>query len=147
MAAAIRYLSGLLSKRNLPWLPALGLSDWFTNLLRRNDFTLHQHIVTLERETAAPLKEIKPNPAVFIRLMQPEDLDRVAEIDQLAFEPIWQNSLSQIKLSYDMAVYATVAEINDQIVGFQISTSTMFSSSGAVGCRPRCNRNGLDLHW
>lgn len=114
-------------KRNLPWLPALGLSDWFTNLLRRNGFTLHQHIVTLERETAAPLKEIKPNPAVFIHLMQPEDLDRVAEIDQLAFEPIWQNSLSQIKLSYDMAVYATVAEINDQIVGFQISTSTMFS--------------------
>ncbi len=110
-----------------PLLPALGLSDWFTNLLRRNGFHLHQHIVSLERETSDPLPPFSPNPDVFVRQMLPEDLTQVAEIDRLAFEPIWQNSLKQIKLSYDLAVYATVAEVYDQVVGYQISTSNLFA--------------------
>lgn len=113
--------------RKTPTLPALGLSDWFTNLLRRNGFQLHQHIVSLERETADPLPKIAPNSDVFVRLMQPEDLERVAEIDRLAFEPIWQNSLHQVRLSYHQAAYATVAEIGDVVVGYQISTSNMFA--------------------
>lgn len=113
--------------KQLPWVPALGLSDWFTNLLRRNRFELHQHIVSLEREAADPLPPIEPNPQVFVRMMQPDDLERVAEIDRLAFEPIWQNSLKQVRQSYDLAVYATVADIDDQVVGFQISTSNVFA--------------------
>jgi len=114
-------------RRNFPLLPALGLSEWFTNLLRRNGFTLHQHIVTLEREAGLALPDTSPNSSVFIRMMLPDDLERVAEIDRLAFEPIWQNSLKQIRLAYELSAYATVAEIDDQIVGFQISTSNMFA--------------------
>jgi len=113
--------------KNIPWVAALGLSDCFTNLLRRNGFELHQHIVSLERESAEPLPPIDLNSKVFVRLMQPEDLVQVAEIDRLAFEPVWQNSLKQIRLSYDLAVYTTVADIDDQVVGYQISTSNMFA--------------------
>lgn len=110
-----------------PLLPALGLSDWFTNLLRRNGFVLHQHIVSLERDSSDPLPQFTPNPDVFIRPMQPDDLEQVAVIDMQAFEPIWQNSLRQIRLAYDLAVYATVAEVEDRVVGYQISTSNLFA--------------------
>lgn len=108
-------------------LPALGLSDWFINLLRRNGFQFHQHIVSLIRDTSDPLPPVGANSDLFIRIMQPEDLEKVAEIDRLAFEPIWQNSLHQVRLSYDQAAYATIAEMGETIVGYQISTSNMFA--------------------
>jgi len=115
------------SHRQNPWLAGLGLSDWFTNVLRRHGFVLHQHIVSLERVATDPLPAFEPNPSITIRLMEPADLTRVAQVDQLAFEPIWQNSLKQVELAYNLSVYATVAEIADQVVGFQISTSNVFS--------------------
>lgn len=115
------------SNRPNPWLAGLGLSDWFTNVLRRHGFVLHQHIVSLERVASDPVSPLEPIPSVAIRLMEPDDLTRVAQVDQLAFEPIWQNSLKQVELAYSQSVYATVAEIADQVVGFQITTSNVFS--------------------
>lgn len=114
-------------KRDIPWLPALGLSDWFTNLLRINGFKLHQHIVTLEREASDPAPQFEVDADLNIRMMEPEDLPIVAEIDKLAFEPIWQNSLAQVRLAYNQSAYATVAEVDDELIGFQISTSNMFA--------------------
>lgn len=111
-----------------PLIPGLGLQEWFAILLEANGFKVHQHIVGLARELNNPLPSGLVNPDVFIRPMEFEDLEIVAQIDQAAFEPIWQNSLEQIRLSYLQAAYASVAEIDGEVIGFQISTHNMFSA-------------------
>lgn len=109
-------------------IASLALSDWFSSLLRHSGFEHHQDIVGLEREVEADSPNLKPNPELFVRLMEPDDLPVVAAIDQEAFEPIWQNSLTQVEQSYEQAGIATVAEWGEGIVGFQISTVNMFAA-------------------
>jgi len=109
-------------------IPSLSLSDWFSTLLRRSGFEHHQDIVGLEREVQVENPSLTPNPQIFVRLMEPDDLPVVAGIDQAAFEPIWQNSLRQVEQSYEQAAFATVAELEGAIVGFQISTLNLFAA-------------------
>lgn len=109
-------------------IPSLALSDWYELILRRAGFEHYQNIVGLEREVHAEAKDRKVNPDLFIRLMEPEDIESVAAIDQGAFEPIWQNSVFQVRESFEQASIATVAELGDEIVGFQISTINMFTA-------------------
>lgn len=114
--------------QNMPTIAALGLKEWLIPLLTGVGFLYHQSIVTLYRELNDRGEDDLPiPPSVFIRPMEEEDLPRVAAIDQQAFEPIWQNSLPQIEISFQRARYATVAEVDGQVVGFQISTSNLFS--------------------
>lgn len=109
-------------------IPSLALSDWYLALLRHSGFKHYQNIVGLEREIHGEEKSEQVNPELFIRLMDIDDLDDVAKIDQAAFEPIWQNSHVQVQESFEQAALATVAELGDQIVGYQISTVNMFSA-------------------
>lgn len=109
-------------------IPSLALSEWYMLILRRAGFDLYQNIVNLEREVHVEIKDQKTNPDLFIRLMEPDDIESVAAIDQGAFEPIWQNSLVQVRESFEQAAIATVAELGDEIVGYQISTINMFTA-------------------
>ncbi len=144
----LAYCLGEFSPQQFPIVPALGLSDWFSHLLLKSDFQLHQHIVALSREILDPLPDSTPNPQLFIRPMEFEDLAAVTQIDQLAFEPIWQNSRDQIRHSLLQASYATVAELDEEIVAFQITTANMFSAHLArLAVRPdlRGQRIGYSL--
>jgi ribosomal protein S18 acetylase RimI-like enzyme len=135
-------------RNNPPLIPALGLSEWFSSLLSESNFEIYQHIVGLSREVLHPLPPEHINKVIFIRPMDPEDLGDVAEIDQEAFEPIWQNSYDQIQQALLVSSYATVAELDDRIVGFQISTANMFSAHLArLAVRPtlRGHRIGYTL--
>lgn len=109
-------------------LPSLALSEWYMLILRRAGFEHYQNIVGLEREVHAEVKDRKTNPDLFVRLMEPGDIETVASIDQEAFEPIWQNSVVQVRESFEQAAVATVAELGDEIVGYQISTINMFTA-------------------
>ena len=53
-----------------------------------------------------------------------DDLEAVQDIDQAAFTPVWQNSLSYLEFAFRQAVSATVAESQGRLVGYQISTET-----------------------
>lgn len=111
-----------------PIIPSLALSDWFTTILLRSGFVHHQDIVGLEREVQINNPFLRPNDDLFVRLMEPDDLPSVASIDQAAFEPIWQNSLNQVRQSYEQAAIATVAESENEIVGYQVTTVNMFAA-------------------
>lgn len=104
-------------------IAAISLTRWYSDLLEKNGFVHHQDIVVLgwnnERPPARPLPA-----SLTLRPMQPADLQRVAEIDQASFEPLWQNSLEAVSLAFKQASSAVVAELDGQIAGFQISTST-----------------------
>ncbi len=101
--------------------------EWLNKLVTPRGFTLHQEIVLLKWNPSKIPVEFTPSP-VLIRPMLFSDLATVTDIDQAAFEPIWQNSLEDVILAYGQSVYATVALLGNQIVGFQFSTGRDWSA-------------------
>ncbi len=99
---------------------AILLQDWLEEILVLSGFTSHQSIIMLEREGSAAGMSVAAE--VSIRAMMPFDLPTVAEVDAAAFELLWQNSLPALERAYPQAIIATVAEVDDKIIGYQIST-------------------------
>ena len=100
---------------------AIVLQDWYRRLLITSGFINRQSIVMLERDAQASLAITMPA-GLLVRGMLQFDLPAVAEVDAVAFEPLWQNSLPSLERAYPQAVLATVAEADGQIIGYQLST-------------------------
>jgi ribosomal protein S18 acetylase RimI-like enzyme len=99
---------------------AIAIQPWFQNLLEANGFESHQQIVLLEwryQQTAA-----REMPGIRIRKMMEADLPEVEKTDAASFDPLWQNPLETLKRAFGQALYATVAENENGIIGYQIST-------------------------
>jgi len=104
-------------------IAALGLHEWFIKTLKENHFQMHQNIVALDWDYRQ--RQARPVPSgLQIRQMIAADLPAVAQVDRQAFNPLWQNSLDALMLAFHQASIATVAVLDDKIVGYQISTST-----------------------
>lgn len=100
------------------WL--LVMRNWIKSYLRELEFHFVEDVVTLERQSAL-LPDMPPLP-VSVRAFLPQDADAVTAIDQAAFTTPWQMTLEEIRQAQRIAEVATVAEMNQQVVGFQIST-------------------------
>ena len=99
---------------------AIALHPWVQNLLAANGFENHQQIVLLEwryQPTAA-----RETPGIRIRKMMEADLPDVEKTDAASFDPLWQNPLETLRRAHAQALYATVAEHEGRIIGYQIST-------------------------
>jgi ribosomal protein S18 acetylase RimI-like enzyme len=94
---------------------------WLQNILRENNFQFKQNIVMLEWFTQSV--ELSPVPAgVTVRRMTAEDLGQTVETDASAFAPLWRNSYDALQKALPQALFATVAEKDGQVIGYQIST-------------------------
>jgi ribosomal protein S18 acetylase RimI-like enzyme len=106
---------------------AVGLEEWFTQLLCQEGFEITQKIVVLlwnhHLPPLVPLKE-----EILLRPMEPQDIPTVACVDAASFEPIWTNSEASIKLAYLQSDRSTVAELNGKIIGYEISTANQYSA-------------------
>jgi ribosomal protein S18 acetylase RimI-like enzyme len=100
---------------------AIVLQEWLHDLLLSSGFASHQSIVMLERDGGVPAEMTLP-PEISMRAMMPFDLPAVAEVDASAFEFLWQNALPALERAYPQAVWATVAETDGQVIGYQLST-------------------------
>ena len=121
---------------------SIALQKWYSDLLLEGGYHLHQHIVVLSWMGANPSRP-DPSPLV-IREMLPEDLPRVRHIDQVSFEPIWQNSMDVITRSYKLSNYATVVEENGEIIGFQISSYAFDNAHlSRLAVLPKLQRRGI----
>ena len=99
---------------------AIAIQPWFQNLLAANGFENRQQIVLLEwryQPTA-----VRETPGIRIRKMTEVDLAEVEKTDAASFDPLWQNPLETLRRAYAQALYATVAENENGIIGYQIST-------------------------
>ncbi|MCL4560818.1 MAG: GNAT family N-acetyltransferase [Chloroflexi bacterium] len=105
---------------------AIAIQDWFISILEASGFTNPQSIVVLEWNGRLPPQPATPQ--ISIRTMTPEDLEAVARVDNTSFEPMWCNTLQALSRAYFQSGYATVAEIEDGIVGYQISTAAPLSA-------------------
>jgi ribosomal protein S18 acetylase RimI-like enzyme len=132
-----------LSVEPKPVIATLGLQEWFRQTLETNHFQLRQNIVVLDWDYRQ--RPARPIPAgLQIRPMIAADLPAVAQIDRLAFKPLWQNSLDALILAFHKASIATVALLEEKIVGYQISTSTPINTHLArLAVDPACQRKNI----
>jgi len=135
-----------LKKHNIKLLAALALHNWFEGLLSTSGFTNRQNIIVLEWGGKFPKKE-NNNPDIIIRPMHFYDISTVYAIDKLAFSPLWQNSLAGLEKAYDQPGISTVALYQEEIVGYQISTSmTIYGHLARLAVHPNYQRMGIAYH-
>ncbi|MBM3152497.1 MAG: GNAT family N-acetyltransferase [Chloroflexi bacterium] len=130
---------------------AIVMNGWFGEVLFRSGFSTRQEIVMLAWNGADGRPATLPD-GFRIRSMTPADLPSVARMDLTSFAPLWHNSISALKHAYTLAAIATVAENEDNLLGYQFSTT---NSSGGhlarLAVRPEAQgRNigsalGMDL--
>lgn len=101
---------------------ALGLSEWFTDLLLNTGFLHKGSIVVLSWKKNISSTTL-PTSQVEIRPMQPEDMQAVCNVDHAAFSALWQNSLGSLSKASQQPGISTVALKHGEIVGYQISTN------------------------
>jgi len=107
---------------------AIATQQWFDQLLLAAQFHLSGHIVLLEWNEESAQPHPPSNTRVQVRRMTVQDLPRVVEVDTAAFEPLWRNSLAALRKAYQQSTYATVAEGESGLVGYQISSGGAFGA-------------------
>lgn len=108
-------------------LAAISLHEWFERLLLRHGWAVHQQIVTLSWDGNIPTAPILPSGAV-IRPILPEDLPEITRLDNLSFDPLWCLSLTALRQAYEQSAFATLIQVEDRIIAYQMSTATSFSA-------------------
>lgn len=122
---------------------AIVLQDWLHDLLLINGFACRQSIVMLERDGGIPAGLALPQ-EISMRAMMAFDLPAIAEVDASAFELLWQNTLPTLKRAYPQAVWATVAEMDGRVIGYQLSTRNSLGVHLArLAVRPDMQGKGL----
>ena len=103
---------------------AIAIQPWFQEVLAGSDFLNRQQIVMLEWRYQPSLSATAPRApnGIRIRRMTEADLPNVERTDAASFDPLWQNPLETIRKAFAQALYATVAENEEGIVGYQLST-------------------------
>jgi len=122
---------------------AIAIQGWMQELLEKSGFINSQEIVMLEWHNG-PLVRIPLPKGISLRLMTPEDLPGVAELDAAAFDPLWQNPLDALERAFPQASIATVMEDDSGLVGYQISTGNPLGAHLArLAIRPDAQKRGL----
>lgn len=103
---------------------AIAIQPWFQDVLAGSDFENRQQIVMLEWRYQPSFASTGPRgpDGIRIRRMTEADLPDVEQTDAASFEPLWQNPLETIRKAFGQALYATVAENEHGILGYQLST-------------------------
>jgi len=126
-----------------PALVSLSFRDWYEALLKRSGFTFHQEIVVFAYDETPPPPPV-PVLGLTLRDMLVEDLAEVVKVDHLAFEPIWQLSPGDMQHAYLKSSLMTVAEMDGQIIGYQMSsTSGFYAHLARLAVHPNWQRQGI----
>jgi ribosomal-protein-alanine N-acetyltransferase len=99
---------------------AIAMQVWFQQALAASGFENHQQIVMLEWQYQPWTR--READGIQIRKMTEADIPQVTETDHSAFHPLWHNSRETIQLAFSQALYATVAESSQGILGYQLTT-------------------------
>jgi ribosomal protein S18 acetylase RimI-like enzyme len=121
----------------------IATQPWFDQILVDSGYNLDGHITLLEWNDQL----IAPTPVpdkVKLRVMTPDDLPGVVEVDSAAFDPLWRNSFAALSKAYSQASYASIAEDGSDMLGYQLSTGTSLGAHLArLAVRPEAQGRGL----
>jgi len=124
-------------------IAAIITQRWFESIVIENGFALAQSIVMLEWNRQS-FKSYPLSPGITLRSMNFDDLPRVVEVDAAAFEPLWQNSYPALSKAFSQATYASVAEDESGLAGYQLSTGNPFGAHLArLAVRPEAQGRGI----
>lgn len=106
----------------VPTLAALSLEAWSQRLYTAAGFKRTHDVVVLTRPVSNPLQTASLRQNVLIRPAEPADHEAIIHIDQTAFQPPWRLSAGMLRLALLQAENLTVAELDGQMLGFQLTT-------------------------
>jgi len=133
----------IMERRGDSTVAVIVLQNWFYEILEKSGFSCHQEIVMLTWKKGK-IPEVNPPARFQIREMVENDLQRVAELDAIAFDPLWNNSSSALRKAFHQAELATTVEDNGVIVGYQISTKNFLGGHLArLAVHPDMQGKGL----
>jgi ribosomal protein S18 acetylase RimI-like enzyme len=101
---------------------AIAIQPWFQDILSASGFENRQQIVMLEWHGASQPHTQYQASDIHIRKMTADDLPQVEKTDAASFIPLWQNPLDTLRRAFAQALYASVAENENGIIGYQITT-------------------------
>lgn len=132
-----------LKKKGKIKITALSMQNWFSVILEGGNFKHTDNVIVLITELSD--KSLEPPPkSIKIRQMLPEDLPVVLDIDHAAFNLEWRNSREALENAFHQSSYPTVAEVGDEIVGYQYSTSSgMGGHLARLAVKERMQRKGI----
>ncbi len=114
------YVQPLLQADGIEQAMVLVVSNWLEKHLPALGFRYHEDVITLFRTGLLHTKA--PTTSATVRIAQPEELAELVRIDHSAFDPPWQMSASELRQAFRIAAAATLALVDGQPVGYQIST-------------------------
>ena len=136
-------LNILVDVYRIKFIAAIPLFHWFESILKHSHFEQTNSIVMLNREIPGSRYEIPPS-SMRIRAMKSEDIEAVEEIDHFAFEPIWANSRDYLEAAYRLSICAAVAETDNTLVGYQITTPSAIGGHLArLAVKPELQNQGV----
>lgn len=123
----------------------LPLQSWFQRILAASDFEHHHDVVMLKwHDHGQGLDSSPPASPYSLRLMNYDDIDAVYHLDQAAFDAVWRHSRDLLKIAFKGAAIATVAEDDEGLVGYQVSTVNANDGHLArLAVHPRGQRMGV----
>ncbi|MFC2028739.1 GNAT family N-acetyltransferase [Chloroflexota bacterium] len=113
-----------LSSNAIAKVAVISVGEWLQEILDKSELILHQDIIMMCWDTGE-LEYEQAEGDLNIRRMVPDDLYQVEQLDKLAFEPIWHNSLNALKKAFDQAAYASVVTEKDMLIAYQVSTQNL----------------------
>jgi ribosomal-protein-alanine N-acetyltransferase len=132
----------VLKRQRVSEVAALSIDEWIAPLYASAGFERTHDVVVLSHWFESPLPAVPA--AARIRLASVNDYAAIVEVDTAAFAPPWQLSAEMIRLALAQAEWLSVAEVNGQIAGYQLTTP---SRSGAhlarLAVRPERQGRGL----
>jgi ribosomal-protein-alanine N-acetyltransferase len=122
---------------------SLAPHNWLESLLKAEGFLPADTIVTLQCNfTGSKLR--RANPELIIREMTQRDLTAVEAIDLAAFDPVWQLKHATLEKTYHLSAWNSIAILEKEIVGYQMSTNTFDSAHLArLAVTPRWQGKGV----
>jgi ribosomal protein S18 acetylase RimI-like enzyme len=131
-----------LNESNNITVAAIPLQDWFQKLLQNSGFILSNKVVMLIWDGDLPPE--RSLSGLIFRPMNIDDLPSIEMLDGLSFGPIWHNSLDSLELAFRQAIFATVAEFDEKIIGYMISTSNNLGGHLArLAIHPQHQKQGI----
>lgn len=99
---------------------AIVMQHWFEQVLAQSGFETRQAIVMLEWKYQPWAR--REAQGVQIRKMVEADLPSIEKIDLSAFGVLWHNPIDTLHAAFSKALFASVAEDDRGIIGYQITT-------------------------
>jgi ribosomal protein S18 acetylase RimI-like enzyme len=132
-----------LHARQATKVAALPVDRWLRGILEKEGFVHTNNVVSLmwknqKRSVGMDVDGCRVRPAKI------DDLEMITAVDMAAFDVLWQQPLADLELAYEQAAVATVLEIGNVVVGYQISTgSTMGGHLARLAVHPEYQQRGF----